>query len=80
MVNARTGRVHTLRSAGGRPVTGRLASTDPNLPELSDPHRRGRDIRERFIARARHHADPLADYSQIELRIMAHLSEDPRAR
>ncbi len=75
MVNARTGRVHTTFSQATA-VTGRLASTDPNLQNIPVRTAEGRRIREAFIAPP---GSVLvsADYSQIELRIMAHLSEDP---
>ncbi len=75
MVNARTGRVHTTFSQGTA-VTGRLASTDPNLQNIPVRTAEGRRIREAFIAPPGH-VLVSADYSQIELRIMAHLSEDP---
>ena len=75
MVNARTGRVHTTFSQATA-VTGRLASTDPNLQNIPVRTAEGRRIREAFIAPPGH-VLVSADYSQIELRIMAHLSEDP---
>ena len=75
MVNARTGRVHTT-FAQATAVTGRLASTDPNLQNIPVRTAEGRRIREAFIAPPGH-VLVSADYSQIELRIMAHLSEDP---
>ena len=74
MVNARTGRVHTSYGQATA-VTGRLASTEPNLQNIPVRTSEGRRIREAFIA-PRGHAIVSADYSQIELRIMAHLSED----
>jgi DNA polymerase-1 len=74
MVNARTGRVHTT-FAQATAVTGRLASSDPNLQNIPVRTEEGRRIREAFIAPAGH-ALVSADYSQIELRIMAHLSGD----
>ena len=76
MVNATTGRVHTSFSQAVA-VTGRLASTDPNLQNIPIRTREGRRIRSAFIAP---HGEVLvsADYSQIELRIMAHLSDDER--
>lgn len=74
MVNPRTGRVHTSYGQATA-VTGRLASTEPNLQNIPVRTEEGRRIREAFIA------EPgsvivSADYSQIELRIMAHISGD----
>ena len=74
MVNARTGRVHTT-FAQATAVTGRLASADPNLQNIPVRTEEGRRIREAFVAPPAH-AIVSADYSQIELRIMAHLSGD----
>ena len=74
MVNARTGRVHTSFGQATA-VTGRLASTDPNLQNIPVRTQEGRRIREAFIAPPEH-VLVSADYSQIELRIMAHLSGD----
>ncbi len=74
MVNARTGRVHTSYSQAVA-VTGRLASSDPNLQNIPVRTAEGRRIREAFIAPANSRIVS-ADYSQIELRIMAHLSGD----
>ena len=75
MVDPRTGRVHTNYSQATA-VTGRLASTDPNLQNIPVRTAEGRRIREAFIAPPGH-VLVSADYSQIELRIMAHLSHDP---
>jgi DNA polymerase-1 len=75
MINASTGRVHT-NFAQATAVTGRLASTDPNLQNIPVRTVEGRRIREAFIAMPGH-VLVSADYSQIELRIMAHLSSDP---
>jgi len=75
MVNAHTGRVHT-HYAQAVAVTGRLASNDPNLQNIPVRTLEGRRIREAFVAPPGHQIAS-ADYSQIELRIMAHLSEDP---
>jgi DNA polymerase-1 len=74
MVNRRTGRVHTSYSQAVA-VTGRLASSDPNLQNIPIRSPEGRRIREAFIAPVGSHI-VAADYSQIELRIMAHLSGD----
>ena len=74
MVNARTGRVHTSYSQAVA-VTGRLASSDPNLQNIPIRTAEGRRIREAFIAPPGSRIVS-ADYSQIELRIMAHLSGD----
>ncbi|HOB45730.1 MAG TPA: DNA polymerase I [Zoogloea sp.] len=74
MVNPRTGRVHTSFSQAVA-VTGRLASTEPNLQNIPIRTPEGRRIRAAFIAPAGHKIVS-ADYSQIELRIMAHLSGD----
>ncbi len=74
MVNAKTGRVHT-NYAQAVAVTGRLSSTDPNLQNIPVRTAEGRRIREAFIA-PKGSVIVSADYSQIELRIMAHLSGD----
>ena len=74
MVNPRTGRVHT-NFGQATAVTGRLASTEPNLQNIPVRTTEGRRIREAFIAPPGH-VLVSADYSQIELRIMAHLSGD----
>ena len=75
MVNAKTGRVHTNYGQAVA-VTGRLSSNDPNLQNIPVRTAEGRRIREAFIA-APGSVILSADYSQIELRIMAHLSSDP---
>ncbi|GAU04979.1 DNA polymerase I [Burkholderia stabilis] len=74
MVNLATGRVHT-NYAQAVAVTGRLASNDPNLQNIPVRTAEGRRIREAFIASPGHRIVS-ADYSQIELRIMAHISGD----
>jgi len=74
MVNPDTGRVHTTYGQAVA-VTGRLASNDPNLQNIPIRTTEGRRIREAFIAPPSHHIIS-ADYSQIELRIMAHISGD----
>ena len=75
MVNPHTGRVHT-NYAQAVAVTGRLSSNDPNLQNIPVRTAEGRRVREAFIAPPGH-VLMSADYSQIELRIMAHISEDP---
>ena len=74
MVNRRTGRVHTSYGQATA-VTGRLASSDPNLQNIPIRTAEGRRIREAFIAPPGSQIVS-ADYSQIELRIMAHISKD----
>jgi DNA polymerase I len=74
MVNPATGRVHT-NYAQATAVTGRLASTDPNLQNIPVRTMEGRRIREAFVAPPGS-VIVSADYSQIELRIMAHISRD----
>lgn len=76
MVNPTTGRVHTSFSQAGA-VTGRLSSSEPNLQNIPVRTEEGRRIRAAFIA-SPGHVLVSADYSQIELRIMAHLSDDAR--
>lgn len=75
MVNPTTGRVHT-NYGQAIAVTGRLSSNEPNLQNIPVRTAEGRRIREAFIA-SPGNVIVSADYSQIELRIMAHLSEDP---
>jgi DNA polymerase-1 len=74
MVNPRTGRVHTSYHQGGA-ATGRISSSDPNLQNIPVRTEEGRRIRQAFIAPEGWRV-MAADYSQIELRIMAHLSGD----
>ncbi len=75
MVNGRTGRVHTTY-AQHVAATGRLASTDPNLQNIPIKTELGRSIRAAFIAQQKDSVILSADYSQIELRIMAHICGD----
>ena len=75
MVNRDTGRVHTSYHQAGA-ATGRLSSSDPNLQNIPIRTEDGRRIRKAFIAPPGRKI-VACDYSQIELRIMAHLSEDP---
>ena len=74
LANPRTGRVHT-HYAQAVAVTGRLSSNDPNLQNIPIRTAEGRRVREAFVAPAGR-VIASADYSQIELRIMAHISED----
>lgn len=73
-INPRTGRIHTSYHQAVA-QTGRLSSADPNLQNIPIRRAEGRRIRQAFIA-APGHVLMAADYSQIELRIMAHLSDD----
>ncbi|WP_369309629.1 DNA polymerase I [Providencia rettgeri] len=74
MINPRTGRVHTSYHQAVT-ATGRLSSRDPNLQNIPVRTEEGRRIRQAFVARDGYKI-MAADYSQIELRIMAHLSQD----
>ncbi len=76
MVNAKTGRVHTTY-AQAVAVTGRLASNNPNLQNIPVRSAKGREIRKAFVPRDNGHVLLSADYSQIELRIVAAISGDP---
>jgi len=74
-IHPKTGRVHTSYNQAVT-STGRLSSTDPNLQNIPIRHEQGRRIRQAFIAPQNYQLIS-ADYSQVELRIMAHLSQDP---
>lgn len=77
-VNPETGRVHTSFSMAAT-LTGRLASSDPNLQNIPVRTEAGRQIRSAFIAGAGHKIVS-ADYSQIELRVLAHIADIPQLR
>jgi len=76
LINPKTGRVHTSY-AQAVAVTGRLSSTNPNLQNIPIRTERGREIRKAFIHREQGRVLVSADYSQIELRIVAAISGDP---
>lgn len=76
MINRKTGRVHTCFGQAVA-VTGRLASNNPNLQNIPVRTERGREIRKAFVPRNSDHVLVSADYSQIELRIVAAISGDP---
>ena len=76
LINRKTGRVHTSY-AQAVAVTGRLSSTNPNLQNIPIRTERGREIRKAFIPRDENHVLLSADYSQIELRIVAAITADP---
>ncbi len=75
MVNTKTGRVHTSYNQAIA-ATGRLSSTNPNLQNIPIRTERGREVRKAFIPRDSGHTIVSADYSQIELRIIAEISKD----
>jgi DNA polymerase I len=75
MVNPKTGRVHTSYNQAIA-ATGRLSSTNPNLQNIPIRTERGREVRKAFIPRDANHSIISADYSQIELRIIAEISKD----
>ncbi len=79
MINARTGRVHTSLNQT-MTATGRLSSSDPNLQNIPVRTEEGREIRRAFIASGPDAVLLSADYSQIELRILAHFSGDEALR
>ena len=76
LINPQTGRVHTSYNQAVA-STGRLSSTNPNLQNIPIRTTRGREIRRAFISRDDRHVILSADYSQIELRLVAEMSQDP---
>ena len=77
MINPRTGRIHTSYHQTGS-ATGRVSSSDPNLQNIPVRTELGRQVRRAFIAKdAPERLLFSADYSQIELRVLAHMSQDP---
>ena len=75
MINTKTGRVHTTLNQIAA-STGRLSSNDPNLQNIPIKTERGKEIRKAFVPRDKNHLILSADYSQIELRIMASICGD----
>jgi len=75
MINLKTGRVHTSYNQAVA-ATGRLSSTNPNLQNIPIRTERGREVRKAFIPRNEDHVIISADYSQIELRLVAEISKD----
>jgi len=77
LIDPETGRVHTSFNQTGT-VTGRLSSSDPNLQNIPVRTEEGRQVRKAFIAEKESCTLLAADYSQIDLRVLAHLSQDPK--
>lgn len=75
MINPKTGRIHTNFNQA-RAATGRLSSENPNLQNIPIRDEAGREIRKAFVPRDENHTLLSADYSQIELRVIAHVSND----
>ena len=75
LVNSRTGKIHTTYNQA-MVVTGRLSSVNPNLQNIPIRDEDGREIRKAFMATGSDRVFLSADYSQVELRLMAHLSQD----
>ncbi|ERJ61465.1 DNA polymerase I [Sphingobacterium paucimobilis HER1398] len=75
LINPETGLIHTSYNQAVA-ATGRLSSTNPNLQNIPIRTEKGREVRKAFVPRSENHTILSADYSQIELRIMAELSQD----
>jgi DNA polymerase-1 len=75
LINEKTGKIHTTYQQAVA-STGRLSSKNPNLQNIPIREERGREIRKAFIPSDKEHVLLAADYSQIELRVMAHMSQD----
>ena len=75
MINPKTGRIHTSFNQAVT-ATGRLSSTNPNLQNIPIREEEGKRVRAMFVASAEDRVLLAADYSQVELRLMAHMSED----
>jgi DNA polymerase-1 len=75
LVNPKTGRIHSTFNQAIA-ATGRLSSVNPNLQNIPIRTERGRKVREAFIPRDENHVLLAADYSQIELRVIASISGD----
>ena len=75
LIDKKTNKIHSTFNQTVT-TTGRISSSDPNLQNIPIREERGRKIRESFVASDENHIFFSADYSQIELRIMAHLSQD----
>ncbi|MFC0875171.1 DNA polymerase I [Saccharicrinis sp. FJH2] len=75
LINSRTGKIHTSFNQAIA-ATGRLSSTNPNLQNIPIRDEAGRELRKAFVASDADHLFFSADYSQVELRLMAHMSED----
>lgn len=75
LINEKTGKIHTSYNQAVA-ATGRLSSQNPNLQNIPIREERGREIRKAFIPSDKDHILLAADYSQIELRLMAHMSQD----